>query len=249
MTPNNEFYSVTINGTAYPADLNALRQWVMEGRIGPYMPVTRVGRPPMVARETPELRDLFQPPPVAPLPEPPPAYRPPTMPPTMPHAGQSFSGVPMPRPVAPAYHVSAHDGPFPNETHKRHPRYRRAVSRIYWGSIPGLILSGLMVLFGFIAAATLSFPTEKLGGFNPVLIVVGISVLFMALNLGLHFGSRVCAALLFLWMLLALTANLVNGPTIIGILVTSFMGIAYFSAFFGAFDYQAFKYEVETGRI
>lgn len=258
MYPPSDQYRIVIEGTVYQADLQTLRQWTSEGRVGPYTMVTRGTGSPMAARETPELREFFQPPRQSPAAAAPPPVRPtvgygaPTASPQPyqpPYAqGAGYVAPMMPRPV-PVFHVSAHDGEFPNETHKKHPRYRRAVGLVRLGSVPGLFFSVLFVLGGFwVAYLTADLP-ELPGGINLRGLIVLCSVLFFVLNLGLHFKSRFCAVLLCLWMGLAFIGNLVNNPLSLAIIILPIILLAYLCALVGTFSYHAFKFEVETGLI
>lgn len=265
MYPQPEQYQIVIEGTAYRADLETLKQWTREGRVGPYTMVTRGTGSAMAARETPELREFFQvfrpgptaaaPPPVrptvgygVPTPQPyQPSYQQPyQQQPYSPHSGYAAPMVPRPVPV---FRTSAHDGPFPNETHKKHPRYRRAVGLVWLGSIPGLFFACLVVLGGFWAAyLTADLPSFP-GGINPRILIVFISVLFLALNLGLHFKSRVCAGLLSLWMTLAFIGSLVTDPLGLANFFLPVLLLFYLCSVVGTFSYHTFKFEVETGRI
>jgi hypothetical protein len=253
-------YRVIVEGVAYQTDLETLKQWVREGRIGAYMLVTKDGGSPMAARETPELREFFQParpapppPPVAPPPRanvPPPSQPSPYQQPYQPiRAAQPGYVAPMPPRPVPVFRTSAHDGPFPNETNRKHPRYRRAVILVWLASIPGLLFSILFVLGGFwIAFLTADLPAIP-GGINIRALIVFCSVLFFFLNLGLHFKSRACAVILFLWMSLALIGNLINNPLSLAIIILPIIMIVYLCAIVGTFSYHAFKFEVETGLI
>lgn len=264
MYPQPEQYQIVIEGMAYRTDLETLKQWTREGRVGPYTMVTRGTGSPMAARETPELREFFQPSRPGPAVAAPPPVRPTVgygapMPPYQqpyqqqsyqpsysPHAGAAAPMVPRPVPV---FHVSAHDGPFPNETHRKNPRYRRAVGLVWIGSIPGLILASLFVLLGFWVVFMAADFQVAPGGIDIRVLIVCVSVLFFTLNLGLHFKSRVCAVLLFLWMALAWVGIMVNNPLSLGVIILPILLILYLCALAGTFSYQSFKYEVETGRI
>lgn len=251
MTPNDELYTVTINGTAYPADLASLRQWVMEGRIGPYMPVTRNGRSPMVARETPELRDLFQPPPVAP----PPANIP------IPSPTFSTSGAPSayhpqpvyqaaaPRPFAVPKFYNEYAGDFPNARHKKDSRYRAAVRLFRYTAVTCLILSSFMVLGGLVLFLSPVRVVNGNVGVDPGVLLLVVSLLFFALNLGLYFGSRACAVLLFIWLFFAFIGNLLTDQSSASVLLALFLDGLFFLSIIGTSNYQSFRKQVESGQI
>lgn len=151
--PKEVFFQVVINGSVCSADLETLRQWVRDGRVGPNTVATRDDGPPFPLRHLSELREEFQ----ATIPLPPGPFRAAAQPSPI----SSATAVP-PRPSAPltlpsfqaetrsearkAIPNSVYQGDFPNEQHRKDPRYKAAMKYIRRASWTGMILSAVLFL-------------------------------------------------------------------------------------------------------
>jgi hypothetical protein len=243
MTPADDRYEVIINGAAHSVDLETLRQWAREGRVAPNTVVTQGMKPPFPARHIPELREHFQ----QTGPVMPPPFRPPVYDtPSSPSSSQTRSRAESPH-TGP---VSMYQGDFPNERHRKDPRYKAAMKYIRRASWTGMIVSIPVFLLGLLA---LTVPSSQLPenefGVHPGILLVGVSALFFLLNRGLHHANRLCAVLLFLWYVGGLAINFVTAPNIVGLVVGGAMTLLYLCALIGAFEYHAFRKDVESGNF
>lgn len=258
--PKDVFFQVVINGSVCSADLDTLRQWVRDGRIGPSTVVTRDDGPPFPLRHLAELKeDLQSSIPTASAPLRMPSAPIVSAPPMSVPAPASISPPlvsPLPPVLAspPEFRASQPQGApgeeFPNERHRQHPRFKSAMKSIRRASWTGMILSFLLLLIGVLALMipVARFP-ETIWGFHPGLVVLAWGGLFLLLSGGLHKGSRVCGALLALWFGFGFFYNLFVMAHLVGSIVQAGMTLLFLGGLLGAFELHQFRKEVERGNF
>lgn len=255
--PKEVLFQVVVNGAVCSADLETLRQWVREGRVGPNTVATRDDGPPFPLRHLAELREAFQ----ATIPLPP---GPPSIPSPVSASAASATATPTTsgRPVLtlpsfqsetrssapPPSPKSMYQGDFPNERHRKDPRYIAAMKYIRRGSWTGMILAGILFLGGGLALTVPAdqFPVSPFGIHIGLVYLAFATILFLV-SRGLHSANRLCAVLLFLWFGAGLAQNLFVYPNLLGGVLSFLVTLLYLGSMIGAFEYHQFRKAVERG--
>lgn len=261
--PRDVSFQVVINGTVHSADLETLRQWVREGRVGPGTVVTRDDGPPFPLRHLAELKADLQ----SSIPGPTSSLRMPESAPTAAPPPPVVSLPPVAEPVnlsAPPFSAAlqpkaeprtseperASQKESPNERHRTDPRYISAMRSIRAASWTGTILSIPALLFGLYAltipAAALP-PTPE--GIHPGVLILGLGGLLLLLSQGLHRGSRLCGVLLLLWYFAGFFFNLFINTNLVGSVVLALMTLLFFGGLIGAMELHQFRREVGRGKL
>jgi hypothetical protein len=254
--PKEVFFQVVINGSVCSADLETLRRWVREGKVGPGTVVTRDDGPPFPLRHLAELKDDLQ----SSIPTASGALRmPASPPPAASPASASIPGVSAPLVSSPLHSGSefrssepkrGSEGPFPNERHRKDPRYIAAMKSIRRASWTGTILSVPVFLLGVLALTLPGVQLPATGlGIHPGVWVLALGGLLLLLSRGLHKGSRVCGALLFLWFGAGFFFNLFVLAHLLGSLVQGGLTFLFLCGLIGTFELRQFRREAERGNF
>jgi hypothetical protein len=255
--PKEVFFQVVINGSVCSADLDTLRQWVRDGRIGPSTVVTRDDGPPFPLHHLSELKeDLRSSIPTASAPLRMPSAPPPSMPPPASVSAPLVSAPLLPptssrEPESRAYRPGSADrGDFPNERHRKDSRYISAMKSIRRASWTGLILSVPVLLLGLLALTVPAarFPVT-ISDIHPGILILGLGGLLLLLSGGLHKGSRVCGALLVLWFGTGFFYNLFVLAHPVASLAQGMMTLLFLAGLIGTFEFHQFRKDVERGNF